>query len=177
MGYSRTGGLRQAQASILSTDSMCISMHSYVAETNACVRSLHYTDWIQLDNISMNTVFILPMLIWSYSLASNSKDRVLALGRVEPCIHSTYMLSGEQLDEGTGSSCLCVLSMKQTGLCANTCKELKVGVTMCLTCPDLSKCANPRISILGLCYIIYVCHCPSTGCVPDLLFTGQPSLL
>lgn len=107
MGYSRTGGLRQAQASILSTDSMCISMHSYVAETNACVRSLHYTDWIQPD--SMNTVFILPTLIWSYSLASNSKDRVLALGRVEPCSHSTYTLSG-----GSDRELLFVLIVHET---------------------------------------------------------------
>lgn len=111
------------------------------------------TDWIQPDSIGRNTVFILP-------LASNSKDRVLALGRVEPCIHSTYTLSGGQLEEVTGSSCLCLLPMKQTGLCAKHLQGAESGShnVFNLSSPDLSKYANPHISILGLCCIIYVCH-------------------
>lgn len=72
------------------------------------------------------TMFTYPAPIWSYSLASNTQDRVCAFCRVEPCIHSTYTLSGGRLEEVKSSSCfwkaalVCPLCLRsQVGLCAN----------------------------------------------------------
>lgn len=93
-----------------------------------------HTQWHQPDNVSENTVFTLSALIWSHSLACNAWDRVFALSRVEPCIHSTYTLSGGRLEEVKGSSCLRSFVLTTSWpLCQRTYRELSVGVSLYLT--------------------------------------------
>lgn len=93
-----------------------------------------HTQWHQPDNVSKNTVFTLPTLIWSHSLACNAWDRVFALSRVEPCIHSTYTLSEGWLEEVKGSSCLRSFVLTTNWpLSRRTHSELSVGVSLYLT--------------------------------------------